>query len=599
MTSPVLVLALAAALLAPATARADTPCPPRAQCGTVTVPLDRADPAAGTLDVAYALVPRADTGRPALGTIVPNPGGPGSGAIAEAATYEELFAPLRERRDLLLIDPRGTGGSGALACPSLAARDPLTLDLAGLVATCGADLGPRANFYGAAATADDFEAVRAKLGIEQLDLYGQSYGTFLLPVYAARHPERVRSMVLSGAYPLAFDPWARDLAGGVRESIERVCRRTGECSGRRVLDDLARLAQRLRKAPVRFTAPTANGPVELTLGEAELAMATYGRGDPSVYGLLPAAVAAALDHDYALLQRLAARARLFQAAIVTFPPEAVSVAQLAATTCHDYPMPFDRATPFADRKAAFDGALSVLEPAAFTPFSASAWFQSGVWGGPACIGWPGALTGSPLEGRSLPDVPVLVQSGDLDTNTPVEQGRAAAAQFPRATFAVIGNAGHTPDADPCAAAMAIEFVRRLRTDANRCRTAGSPPDVVARPARRAAELAGTPARRAVAVALATAADAQATAELTQLFGTVGALRGGAYVAAGDGIRIDAARVVSGAVADGTLRRDGSAFITRLRVRGRAVSSARLTLRTTQTGTRITGTVAGVRLRKVA
>jgi len=77
-----------------------------------------------------------DASRPALGTIVPNPGGPGSGAIDEAADWRELLAPLRRRRDILLIDPRGTGRSGALSCPGLAAKDPLSLDLAGLVTTC-------------------------------------------------------------------------------------------------------------------------------------------------------------------------------------------------------------------------------------------------------------------------------------------------------------------------------------------------------------------------------------------------------------------------------------------------------------------------------
>lgn len=546
-------------------------CPDGARCGTVTVPLDRADPTAGTLDVAYALVPRTDTSRPALGTILPNPGGPGNGAIAEAGTYAEALAPLRTRRDLLLIDPRGTGASGALACPSLATKDPFTLDLSGLVATCGADLGARAGLYGAAATVDDFEAVRARLGIEQLDLWGQSYGTYLLPVYAARHPERVRSLVLSGAYPLRFDPWARDLVTGMKQAIGRVCRRTRACDGDRVLADLARLAQRLRAKPVRFTAPTPDGPVQLTLGETELAMLAYGRGELS--GDLPAAVDAALDGDFALLQRLAARVRLFQAAIFTLDPAMVSYAQLAATTCHDYPSPFDPAAP--DRRAAYDQALAAVDPKAFAPFSADAWMQSGVWGGPACVGWPSTIADDPLEGRPFPDVPVLVQSGDLDMNTPIAQGRAAAAQFPRATFAVIRNAGHTPDTSACGLAMAIEFVERLRTDADRCKRAGSPPAVAARPPLRLADLKG---RRARAVARATAADVLATAELTQLFGVVGALRGGTYTATRTGIRIDRARVVKDAVADGTLRLDGDTATVRLRVRGRGVPSTRITLR---------------------
>jgi pimeloyl-ACP methyl ester carboxylesterase len=44
-----------------------------------------------------------------------------------------------------------------------------------------------------AATADDVEAVRAHLGIPKLDLYGVSYGTYLMAGFAQRHPTSVRS----------------------------------------------------------------------------------------------------------------------------------------------------------------------------------------------------------------------------------------------------------------------------------------------------------------------------------------------------------------------------------------------------------------------
>src|SRR3954454_5105256 len=102
------VVALAVALLGfalTASARPAVPCP---RCANVTVPLDRANPSAGTIDIAYALVPRTDTTRPALGTIVPNPGAPGESTIAAAGRYTGGLAPRLARRDLLLIDPRGT-----------------------------------------------------------------------------------------------------------------------------------------------------------------------------------------------------------------------------------------------------------------------------------------------------------------------------------------------------------------------------------------------------------------------------------------------------------------------------------------------------------
>jgi hypothetical protein len=121
-----------------------------------------------------------------------------------------------------------------------------------------------------------------------------------------------------------------------------------------------------------------------------------------------------------------------------------------AATCHDYPSPLDLAAPADQRRAQYDRALAAIASKDFGPFTPAGWFQSGVQAAPACLGWPVDPTaGSPLQGRPLPDVPALVESGDLDTNAPIEMGRQAAAQFPHATFAVIANAGHTLDTEPC------------------------------------------------------------------------------------------------------------------------------------------------------
>src|SRR4051794_37145870 len=131
-----------------------------------------------------------------------------------------------------------------------------------------------------------------------------------MPVYATRHPEHVRSIVLNGAFPIASDPWGRDVLHGVRRTIGLVCHRTQGCSGPRVLGQIERLAGRLRRHPVSFTAQSPVGPVPLTLGEHELANVTFAGGHPQVYGLLPAAVDAALHHDLAPLKRLVTVSRI-------------------------------------------------------------------------------------------------------------------------------------------------------------------------------------------------------------------------------------------------------------------------------------------------
>lgn len=53
---------------------------------------------------------------------------------------------------------------------------------------------------------EDIEAVRKATGAERLDMLGHSFGGYLAFAYAARHPERVRSLILVGsAMPKAGD----------------------------------------------------------------------------------------------------------------------------------------------------------------------------------------------------------------------------------------------------------------------------------------------------------------------------------------------------------------------------------------------------------
>lgn len=54
------------------------------------------------------------------------------------------------------------------------------------------------------ALVEDFEAVVAASGVERFDLFGLSHGALVALAYAARHPERVRKLVLYGGYAAGF-----------------------------------------------------------------------------------------------------------------------------------------------------------------------------------------------------------------------------------------------------------------------------------------------------------------------------------------------------------------------------------------------------------
>ncbi|GAA0242304.1 alpha/beta fold hydrolase [Cryptosporangium japonicum] len=447
----------------------ELPSLPTARCGRITVPRDREHPAEGTIQVSFALVPHTDTSRPGLGTIVPNPGGPGTSTIdLSGGLFAEALTPLLDRRDLLLIDPRGVGRSSALSCPALDGPTRVFEPLAEqrrLIGECGAHLGDRVSDYATTAVADDIDAVRATLGLDRLDLLGVSYGTYLMPTYAQRFPEHVRTVSLAGAYAVNEDPTSAVGPAAFRRAIRLVCERTKRCDGDRALDDLAAVLERLRAEPGSLDVVFRGTTHRVALDEWQLTSAAgrvfSNKPDTDATLALVDAVAAARNGDLDPVRDVVRRNLLAQAEIYSYGPLALSDAGSWATSCHDYPRSFDYADPIAERTGDYEAALAELDDADFAPFSARAWSTRADYDTGACLNWPDDPTArSPFEaGADLPDVPVLVLSGDLDANTPSESGRAAAAQFPRATFREIAGAGHTPASTPEGADAIVRFVR--------------------------------------------------------------------------------------------------------------------------------------------
>jgi pimeloyl-ACP methyl ester carboxylesterase len=83
------------------------------------VPLDRDDPAGKEIPIAFQVLPHRDHSPPARDAIFVTAGGPGESATADRDTWASILDPLLDSRDLVVVDNRGTGGSGAIDCPDL------------------------------------------------------------------------------------------------------------------------------------------------------------------------------------------------------------------------------------------------------------------------------------------------------------------------------------------------------------------------------------------------------------------------------------------------------------------------------------------------
>src|SRR4051794_1571745 len=438
---------------------------PAAECGTIRVPLDRSEPGGPSIPIGYALIRHQDQSRAAIGTVVPNPGGPGASAIESAPFYTEMLAPLLADHDLLLIDPRGIGRSGPIRC-GLAAAPPTRESFTRAIGECGRALGVRARGYTSAAAADDIDAVRAHLGIRRLDLLGESYGTYLMTVYAQRHPDHVRSIVLSSAYPLAFDMWARPNARAVTRAISLMCQRSaGACDGPRTLNQLSQVARLLREHPIPYRVEGEAEP--RVLDETTLADIVYEAG--TNLGLLPGILQAALSGDPAPLIAAAAAQDILPFSGSTASDDEPVWALAMSVMCNDYPTLWNRHAPVHARLHQFAARRAALAAEPFLPFSKQAWTSAIIDRGNLCVRWPDRHAPVQRTTGPIADVPVLVLSGDLDANTPTEEGRQAARQFRHARVIEVPNVGHVPEtASRCPGATLTTFIPRLQVGDTSC-----------------------------------------------------------------------------------------------------------------------------------
>ena len=180
-----------------------------AWCGVVRRPLDPAKPGGVHIDVHYAVLPALARNRK------PDPvlffaGGPGQGAMDLGGTVARLLGRLAYRRDIVLVDQRGTGRSASLACPPLEPTAPLagSLDPARRLDRLKACLSqlkklPHGDLrqYTTAIAMQDAEAVRQALGVAQVNLVGGSYGTRAALDYMRQFPKAVRRAVIDGVAP--------------------------------------------------------------------------------------------------------------------------------------------------------------------------------------------------------------------------------------------------------------------------------------------------------------------------------------------------------------------------------------------------------------
>jgi pimeloyl-ACP methyl ester carboxylesterase len=230
------------------------------QCGTYEV-MENRDVRRGHKFTLNFIVLPALNPNPAPDPIVVLSGGPGQGAADSVEWWALYFEKLRNEREIVLVDQRGTGASNPLPCQRIGDQESAQIYLQDMftedyVKRCRDELeeGNDLRYYHTIPAMADIDELRDALGYEKINLYGVSYGGHSAIVYMNNFPQSVRSVVLEApGVPSLLYP--SSLASDTEEVLERLfadCEADPDCAADypNLRDEFYAVLHQLQQGPV-------------------------------------------------------------------------------------------------------------------------------------------------------------------------------------------------------------------------------------------------------------------------------------------------------------------------------------------------------------
>lgn len=411
------------------------------ECGMVEVPRDHDEPAAGSIELATAVLPAADDADDDAAPLLVLGGGPGEALVESVLTLPPYRQVLDVDREVIVIDQRGAGASDpALECPELPALETQETAAEAVEETLGAltacrqrlaDDGIDLDAFNHVANARDVDAVRRALGHDELNVRGSSYGTQVALLAAERFPDTIRSVTLSSP----IDPrenWIEGVPDGFERALDEVaslCANNLECTGAvgsvegAIADTVDRLAEQPPEVTVR---PPGGEETTVTYTPSaflgSLFVLFY---DGQLASMLPAFVDQAADGELQTLATIVATVEQQVEGLVT-------TGMQMSMICSG------------------EGALA--EPGAAladvdSQVLAEHWYPGDLLGEPigdACQRWDVAQAYDPAEVTLDHDVPTLIVTGGLDHVTPPRLGEQVHQALPTSHLVEVAGAAHGP-----------------------------------------------------------------------------------------------------------------------------------------------------------
>jgi pimeloyl-ACP methyl ester carboxylesterase len=410
------------------------------QCASLQVPVSYADPGGRKITLALSEVLATAPAAKQQGVLLVNPGGPGGSGLSLASFVATGLDPsVASEYTIVGFDTRGVGSSvPSMHCdPSFFSGD--RPDYIPASASAEQENEQRAQAYAADCEkkygwllpymtteniARDMDSIRAALGVQQINYFAYSYGTYIGQVYAALFPHRVRRMVLDSV----VDPEGAWWTDNIDQDYAFQGRQQAFYAWAAQYDSVYQLGSTAAQVSASYYAARAKleaspipGPSGPLIGPDELDDTfLIGGYDNSYWPGLAAALSAYLNQG-STSQLLA-----------QYDQEGVQneneFAVYNAVECADVSWPrswtqWDTAT---------------RQVYATAPFEAwdNAWYNA------ACAFWPVKGPSKPLQikGAGLP--PILMLQGTLDPATPYAGAQVAHQLLPSSRMVVVEGSGN-------------------------------------------------------------------------------------------------------------------------------------------------------------
>ena len=414
-----------------------------ARCGSWSVAEDPSVAGGKRIDLFVAVIPaRAKERNKAPDPLFILAGGPGQSAVDAYFAMQGGFERILRRRDIVLLDQRGTGKSNRMQCgfgDSQAEYDPKAT--ARLTRECMAQLPGNPALYTTSLAIDDLDAVRAALGYGQVNLYGGSYGTRVALSYLKYHAATTRAVIIDAVIPqdLALGPGVPVQSQAALERVVAACAADAGCKAAypTLAADFAAVRAKLKqgRVTVAMRDPVDGKPIELKMSYAEMAGAVrLMLYSPESQSLLPLFLRQAAGGDWV---PLAAQVALS----LRQTTELLALGMHNSVVCTE-DAPFYKDDP-VERAAIGRSYLGGIADAAIAEM---------------CLLWPRGPIKDGFKEPVASAKPVLLLSGELDPITPPEYAAHAAKTLSNSRHIVAPGQAHTVLARGCIPKLAAEFL---------------------------------------------------------------------------------------------------------------------------------------------